>query len=40
LAELLVPKRRNGPLGKVDLVFLRHPTKFEKRTEDLGEVEN
>ncbi len=29
LAELLVPKRRNGPVGKVDLVFLHHRTKFE-----------
>jgi len=40
LAELLVSKQRNGPVGKVDLVFLHHLTKFENRAEDLGEVEN
>src|SRR5437762_4653867 len=37
LAELLVSKQRNGPIGKVDLVFLHHLTKFENRAEDLGE---
>ena len=37
LAELLVSKQRNGPVGKVDLVFLHHLTKFENRAEDLGE---
>src|SRR6266481_1061277 len=40
LAELLVSKQRNGPVGKVDLVFLHHLTKFENRAEDLGEPEN
>ena len=40
LAELLVSKQRNGPVGKVDLVFLHHLTKFENRAEDLGEMEN
>jgi len=40
LAELLVSKQRNGPVGKVDLVFLHHLTKFENRAEDLGEAEN
>jgi replicative DNA helicase len=40
LAELLLAKQRNGPVGKVDLVFLHHLTKFENRAEDLGEVEN
>ncbi len=40
VGRALVSKRRNGPLGKVDLVFLHHPTKFENRAEDLGEVEN
>src|SRR5947208_4669220 len=39
LAELLVSKQRNGPVGKVDLVFLHHLTKFENRAEGLGEVE-
>ena len=37
LAELLVSKQRNGPTGKVNLVFLREYTKFENRTNDLGE---
>jgi replicative DNA helicase len=37
MAELLVSKQRNGPIGKVDLVFLHHLTKFENRAEDLGE---
>src|ERR1700736_2554549 len=37
LAELLLAKQRNGPTGKVNLVFLREFTKFENRTNDLGE---
>ena len=37
LAELLIAKQRNGPIGKVNLVFLREFTKFENRTNDLGE---
>lgn len=40
VAELLVSKQRNGPVGKVDLVFLHHLTKFENRAEDLGDIEN
>jgi replicative DNA helicase len=36
LAELIVAKQRNGPIGKIDLVFLHHLTKFENRAEDLG----
>src|SRR5262249_36181318 len=36
-AELLVSKQRNGPTGKVNLVFLREYTKFENPTNDLGE---
>lgn len=39
LAELLLAKQRNGPTGKVNLVFLREFTKFENRTNDLGESE-
>jgi replicative DNA helicase len=39
MAELLVSKQRNGPVGKIDLVFLHHLTKFENRAEDLGDVE-
>ena len=38
LAELIIAKQRNGPIGKVDLVFLHHLTKFENRAEDLGEL--
>jgi replicative DNA helicase len=37
MAELLVSKQRNGPTGKVNLVFLKEFTKFENRTNDLGE---
>ncbi len=37
MAELLVAKQRNGPTGKVNLVFLKEFTKFENRTNDLGE---
>src|ERR1700676_1321912 len=37
MAELLVAKQRNGPIGKVNLVLLREFTKFENRTNDLGE---
>ena len=38
LAELIIAKQRNGPIGKIDLVFLHHLTKFENRAEDLGEL--
>jgi replicative DNA helicase len=38
LAELILSKQRNGPIGKIDLVFLHHLTKFENRAEDLGEI--
>lgn len=37
LAELLIAKQRNGPTGKLTLVFLKHFTKFENLTSDLGE---
>jgi replicative DNA helicase len=37
VAELILAKQRNGPVGKIDLVFLHHLTKFENRLEDLGE---
>jgi replicative DNA helicase len=40
VAELLLSKQRNGPVGKVDLIFLHHLTKFENRAEDLSDVEN
>ncbi len=37
LAELLLSKQRNGPTGRVNLVFLKEFTKFENRTNDLGD---
>jgi replicative DNA helicase len=39
LAELIVAKQRNGPIGKVELVFLHSLTKFENRSADLPEEE-
>jgi replicative DNA helicase len=36
-AELILAKQRNGPTGKVQLVFLHQLTKFENRLADLGE---
>ena len=36
-AELILAKQRNGPVGKIDLVFLHEFTKFENRAADLGE---
>ena len=38
LAELILAKQRNGPIGKVDLVFLHAQTRFENRAEDLGDA--
>ncbi len=37
LAELLLAKQRNGPTGRINLVFLKEFTKFENRTNDLGD---
>jgi len=34
LAELNIAKQRNGPTGKVDLVFIRSCTRFENRAAD------
>ena len=34
-AELLLAKQRNGPIGKIQLVFLHNLTKFENRVSDL-----
>jgi replicative DNA helicase len=39
LAELIISKQRNGPIGTVNLVFLHAQTKFENRAEDTGEME-
>jgi replicative DNA helicase len=33
----LLSKQRNGPTGKIQLVFLHNLTKFENRLTDLGE---
>jgi replicative DNA helicase len=38
LAELIVAKQRNGPVGIVNLVYLHSLTKFENRAEDLGDA--
>jgi replicative DNA helicase len=38
LAELIIAKHRNGPVGTVNLVFLHAQTKFENRAEDTGEL--
>jgi replicative DNA helicase len=36
-ANLIIAKQRNGPIGKINLVFLKECTKFENRTNDLDE---
>ncbi|MGD0499263.1 MAG: replicative DNA helicase [Bryobacteraceae bacterium] len=38
LAELIIAKQRNGPVGTVNLVFLHSQTKFENRAEDTGDL--
>jgi replicative DNA helicase len=38
LAELIVAKQRNGPIGTVKLVFLSAQTKFENSAEDIGQM--
>jgi replicative DNA helicase len=38
LAELILAKQRNGPIGTVNLVYLHAQTKFENRAEDTGET--
>src|ERR1043166_2956558 len=37
LADLIIAKQRNGPIGTVPLRFLGPYTRFENRAEDLGE---
>src|ERR1700693_598333 len=37
LADLIIAKQRNGPIGSVPLRFLGQYTRFENRAEDLGE---
>ncbi|MCC7236568.1 MAG: replicative DNA helicase [Bryobacterales bacterium] len=36
LAEVIIAKQRNGPIGKVPLVFLHEYTKFENRIDDIA----
>ena len=38
LAELLLSKQRNGPTGRINMVFLKEFTKFENRTGDLDDT--
>jgi replicative DNA helicase len=38
LAELILAKQRNGPVGTVNLVYLHAQTKFENRAEDTGDA--
>jgi replicative DNA helicase len=38
IAELILAKQRNGPIGTVPLVFLHNQTRFENRAEDLGDA--
>ncbi|MGA2186205.1 MAG: replicative DNA helicase [Bryobacteraceae bacterium] len=38
-AELLVAKQRNGPIGRVNLFFLKHCTKFENPARDIDVAE-
>jgi len=38
VAELILAKQRNGPIGTVPLVFLHAQTRFENRAEDLGDL--
>ena len=38
VAELILAKQRNGPIGTVPMVFLHAQTRFENRAEDLGDL--
>jgi replicative DNA helicase len=39
LAELIIAKQRNGPIGIANLVYLHALTKFENRAEDFATPE-
>ena len=39
LAELIIAKQRNGPIGKVNLAYLHAMTKFENMADDFTEPE-
>jgi replicative DNA helicase len=38
LAELIIAKQRNGPIGTVNLVYLHAMTKFENRADEVAEA--
>jgi replicative DNA helicase len=38
LAELIIAKQRNGPIGKVDLAYIKRSTRFESRAHDSSEA--
>jgi replicative DNA helicase len=38
MADLVIAKQRNGPIGTVPLRFLGQYTRFENRAEDLEDV--
>ncbi|HYZ84555.1 MAG TPA: replicative DNA helicase, partial [Bryobacteraceae bacterium] len=37
-AQIILAKQRNGPIGRINVVFLKECTKFENRTNDLDDV--
>ena len=37
VAQIIIAKQRNGPIGRVKMVFLREFTKFENATNDIGD---
>jgi replicative DNA helicase len=39
VADLIIGKQRNGPIGRAKLAFLREFTKFENLATDLGDVD-
>lgn len=40
LADLIIAKQRNGPVGTVPLRFLHQFTRFENRAEDIEDIDN
>ncbi|MCC7498839.1 MAG: replicative DNA helicase [Bryobacterales bacterium] len=38
VAQVIIAKQRNGPIGRVKLVFLREFTKFENATSDIDDI--
>jgi replicative DNA helicase len=37
MAKLIIAKQRNGPIGDVNLVFMKEFTKFENRMNEIAE---